>query len=116
MYVNSHGITLTSVTLVWVNQSQFLGNIAGRDLDVMEDSSQIVSMDGGAWTLDGGVNIFMNNTFDGNRASANGGAISYKYYCFKGAVMCCAVLCTHAVLHCAVLCKYAVLCLTGAVL
>lgn len=84
--MNSHGITLTSVTLVWVDQSQFLGNIAGRDLylGLSDEATQLTTMDGGAWTLDGGVNIFSNNNFTSNSAYGNGGAISYKYYCFTG--------------------------------
>ena len=86
MYVNSHGITLTSVTLVWVDKSDFVGNTAGKDLylDVNPNAAQARTMDGGAWTLDGGVNIFSNNRFTNNNAYGNGGAISYKYYCFTG--------------------------------
>lgn len=93
VHVNSHGITLTSVTLVWVNQSQFVQNTAGVDrmLAMTNDPTAVESMDGGAWTLDGGVNIFVNNTFDGNSAYGNGGAISYKYYCFTGTLPCSAL-------------------------
>lgn len=105
MYVNSHGITLTSVTLVWVDQSNFIANTAGKDLylDVNPDAALARTMDGGAWTLDGGVNIFSNNKFTSNNAYGNGGAISYKHYCFTGmawmfaacgtgsAMLCCAV-------------------------
>lgn len=90
VHVNSRGSTLTSVTLVWVNQSQFVGNTAGVDhyLALTGDDSQAVAMDGGAWALDGGVNIFTNNTFDGNTAYGNGGALAYTYYCFTGMMPC----------------------------
>lgn len=80
MFVNSNGITLTSVTLVWVNQSVFTQNTAGTEMA----SSNPMAMSGGAWALDGGVNLFMNNTFDSNIAYGTGGAISYSYQCFTG--------------------------------
>ena len=80
MCVNSQGVTLTSVTYVWVNASSFTDNTAGSEMapDIPMD------MTGGAWTLDGGVNVFMNNTFGGNRAWGTGGAISYSSQCFTG--------------------------------
>ena len=103
--MNSLGMTLRSVTLVWVNQSSFTQNQAGVSRDLARP------LDGGAWSLDGSVNFFLNSTFDRNYAVGTGGAVAYNYQCFKGlccAVLCCAVLCC-AVLCCAVLCC-AVLC------
>ena len=76
--MNSLGITLTSVTLVWVSQSSFMQNQAGMSQD------PALPLDGGAWNLDGSVNIFMNNTFDSNSAAGTGGAIAYSYQCYTG--------------------------------
>ena len=100
--MNSMGMTLRSVTLVWVNQSSFTENQAGVSRDLA------VPLDGGAWSLDGSVNFFLNNTFDSNSAVGTGGAVAYNYQCFQGlcltccAVLCCAVLCC-AALRCAAL-------------
>ena len=85
MYVNSLGVTLTSVTLVWVRDSFFKGNRAG----VIQNLT--VPQDGGAWSLNGGVNLFTNNSFDRNAAVGTGGAISYAYQCFTGQWWLCSV-------------------------
>ena len=95
-------MTLRSVTLVWVNQSSFTQNQAGVSRD------PTLPLDGGAWSLDGSVNFFLNSTFDRNSAVGTGGAVAYNNQCFTGlcltcyAVLCCAVLCC-AALRCAAL-------------
>ena len=95
--MNSLGMTLRSVTLVWVKQSSFTQNQAGVSRDLA------LSLDGGAWSLDGSVNFFLNNTFDRNSAVGTGGAVAYNYQCFQGRCLTgCAGLC-RAVLCCAVL-------------
>ena len=80
--MTSLGITLTSVTLVWVNQSSFLQNQAGLSRDLS------LPLDGGAWNLEGSVNTIMNSTFDSNSAVGTGGAIAYSNQCFSGALRC----------------------------